>query len=56
MISRAGGTGLGLSLAREIIRAHGGELVLGRSEPDYTEFIANLPVPRGTTPGLPAPR
>ncbi len=53
---RAGGTGLGLSLAREIIRAHGGELVLGRSEPDYTEFIANLPVPRGTTPGLPAPR
>jgi two-component system heavy metal sensor histidine kinase CusS len=40
---RAGGTGLGLSLAREIIRAHGGELALGRSEPDFTEFVATLP-------------
>ena len=42
---RAGGTGLGLSLAREIIRAHGGDLVLGRSEPDFTEFVASLPAP-----------
>ncbi|MFM8619072.1 MAG: ATP-binding protein [Opitutaceae bacterium] len=43
MRGRAGGTGLGLSLAREILRAHGGDLVLGRSEPDYTEFVATLP-------------
>jgi two-component system, OmpR family, heavy metal sensor histidine kinase CusS len=44
---RAGGTGLGLSLSREILRAHGGDLVLGRSESDYTEFIASLPAAPG---------
>lgn len=32
------GLGLGLSLAREIIRAHGGELVLKESRPGWTVF------------------
>jgi heavy metal sensor kinase len=32
------GIGLGLSLAREIIRAHGGELVLVTSRPGWTQF------------------
>ena len=32
------GVGLGLSLAREIIRAHGGELALHESRPGWTAF------------------
>ncbi len=38
-----GGTGLGLSLAREIVRAHGGELVLAASTDGWTEFACTLP-------------
>ena len=37
------GTGLGLSLAREIARAHGGELTLVRSEENETLFCLTLP-------------
>ncbi len=36
------GMGLGLSLAREIIRAHGGELILKESAPGWTVFQALL--------------
>lgn len=36
------GIGLGLSLAREIIRAHGGELVLKESHPGWTVFEMRL--------------
>jgi signal transduction histidine kinase len=40
-----GGHGLGLSLAREIARAHGGDIVLAeRSPPNRTEFILSLPL------------
>jgi signal transduction histidine kinase len=38
-----GGSGLGLSLCREIALAHGGSLTLSRSEDDYTEFLLRLP-------------
>lgn len=38
------GSGLGLSLAREIIRAHGGDLVLQESRPGWTEFVIRLEV------------
>ena len=38
------GSGLGLSLAREIARAHGGELSLERSEPHATTFALTLPL------------
>ena len=48
---RPEGTGLGLSLAREILRAHGGELRHLRSEPDWTEFEVRLPL----APLSPAP-
>ena len=37
------GVGLGLSLAREIVRAHGGELALLSSASDDTTFVVTLP-------------
>jgi signal transduction histidine kinase len=37
------GVGLGLSLSREIVRAHGGELVLEQSGPGRTTFLMTLP-------------
>ena len=41
---RTSGHGLGLSLARELATAHGGELALVRSDPEWTEFRLRLPV------------
>lgn len=38
------GVGLGLSLAREIARAHGGDLVLETSDAAGTTFVLTLPV------------
>jgi heavy metal sensor kinase len=38
------GHGLGLSIAREIARAHGGDVTLVRSEPEWTEFCLVLPL------------
>lgn len=43
------GSGLGLSLAREIARAHGGDLILERSEEYMTTFTLTLPL--GATHG-----
>jgi heavy metal sensor kinase len=43
---RSDGIGLGLSLAREIIRAHGGELALKESRPGWSVFAATLPANR----------
>ena len=37
------GVGLGLSLAREIVRAHGGEVALQASRPGRTSFVLRLP-------------
>jgi heavy metal sensor kinase len=48
---RASGTGLGLSLSREILRGHGGDLVLGPAAEDWTEFVATLPL--APAPGVP---
>ena len=39
----SGGTGLGLNLAREIVRAHGGELTLVSSTVVGTTFVLHLP-------------
>lgn len=38
------GTGLGLSLAREIVRAHGGNLILEPLIPGQTTFTLSLPI------------
>jgi signal transduction histidine kinase len=40
---RIPGQGLGLSIAGELARAHGGELKLVRSDSDWTEFRLRLP-------------
>ena len=37
------GTGLGLAIARELMRAHGGELVLAQTGPEGTRFRITLP-------------
>lgn len=42
-----GGVGLGLSLSREIARAHGGDLILEETQPPWTSFRLHLPLPRG---------
>ena len=39
----SGGSGLGLSLCREIVEAHGGTINLGRSDETWTEFVVRLP-------------
>jgi signal transduction histidine kinase len=39
-----GGSGLGLSLCREIAVAHGGRIELGRSDNDHTGFVLRLPL------------
>lgn len=38
------GTGLGLSLSYEIIKAHGGEIRVSSEEGEYAEFVIELPV------------
>jgi signal transduction histidine kinase len=39
---RRGGTGLGLAIARDLIRAHGGDLLLRSTGPAGTEFVLGL--------------
>ena len=41
--TRPGGTGLGLPIAREILRAHGGDIALAHTGPDGTAFRLTLP-------------
>lgn len=38
------GHGLGLNIARELARAHGGDLLLERSDGEWTEFVFTLPL------------
>ncbi|WP_376875116.1 sensor histidine kinase [Albirhodobacter sp. R86504] len=41
--SRKGGTGLGLAISAELIRGHGGQLELVRTDSEGTEFMIRLP-------------
>ena len=41
--ARRGGTGLGLAIAAELVRGHGGKLLLNRSDALGTEFTIHLP-------------
>ena len=41
---RAGGAGLGLCISRELVRAHGGEIVLADTGPQGSTFRFTLPV------------
>ena len=41
--ARAGGIGLGLAIAAELVRGHGGRLELTRSDAEGTEFVIRLP-------------
>ncbi|WP_417450108.1 ATP-binding protein [Kordiimonas sp.] len=41
--ARAGGTGLGLATARDIVLAHGGQIVLEDTGPEGTTFLIRLP-------------
>ena len=47
------GHGLGLNLARELVRLHGGELALVRSDADWTEFSARFRAAVPTTEPAP---
>jgi len=38
------GTGLGLSLAYDIVKAHGGEIRVATKEGEGSEFIVQLPI------------
>ena len=38
------GTGLGLSLAYDIVKAHGGEIKVNTREGEFTEFVVQLPM------------
>ncbi|MES1217326.1 MAG: ATP-binding protein [Bacteroidota bacterium] len=39
------GTGLGLSLSYDIVKAHGGEIKVETKEGEFTEFVIQLPIP-----------
>jgi signal transduction histidine kinase len=41
--TKSAGTGLGLAIARNIVRGHGGELVLSRNESDVVQFAISIP-------------
>jgi signal transduction histidine kinase len=51
--ARIPGHGLGLSLARELTKAHGGELNLVRSDSEWTEFRLRLPRGNSSLPEQP---
>jgi two-component system sensor histidine kinase HydH len=47
--TKPGGTGLGLAIARNIARAHGGDLSISSNQPDNICFCLRLPAVTGVT-------
>ena len=47
-IAAGSGAGLGLSIARWVAEAHGGDLVLARSDASGSAFIVRLPAASGS--------
>jgi len=45
--TRVGGSGLGLSIARDLLRGHGGDISLVKTNPDGTVFRLVLPIAVG---------
>ena len=45
--ARPGGTGLSLAIAREVMRAHGGEIARAQTTAAGTAFVLKLPAPSG---------
>ncbi len=45
-----GNTGLGLAITREIVEAHGGDVIASSSEAAGTEFLISLPASRAALP------
>ncbi|MEM1431599.1 MAG: HAMP domain-containing sensor histidine kinase [Pseudomonadota bacterium] len=41
--TRKGGTGLGLAISSDLVRGHGGRLVLAHTSPEGTRFVLELP-------------
>jgi signal transduction histidine kinase len=52
--TRVGGSGLGLSIARDLMRGHGGDIALRRSGPEGTVFHLTLPIEPGLRDRPPA--
>jgi signal transduction histidine kinase len=38
------GTGLGLSLSYDIVKAHGGDIKVNTREGEFTEFVVEIPM------------
>jgi signal transduction histidine kinase len=51
-----GGSGLGLAIAREVARAHGGDVTLRPREPRGSRFVLTLPLSRAGAPARPGAR
>ena len=55
LVHNTKGSGLGLSLVRHIVRAHGGEVIVDSTPGEGSKFTISLPVQKGSGPGKNTP-